>query len=60
MVYSDDYSKISKRLKKYCRDETVSYNDGDILNFDGNNITDSPKSKAKKYYSNLFWELCNF
>ena len=47
MVYRDDYSKTSGSSRQCCSDETVSNDDGENLNFDGNNITDSFKSKTK-------------
>ena len=45
--YSDNYSKTSGSLWKYCKDISTVSNNGDIVNFNGANATDSFSSKAK-------------
>ena len=45
--YSDNYSKTSGSLWKYCKDIPAVNNNGDIVNFNGANATDSFNFKAK-------------
>ena len=45
--YSDNYSKTSGNLWQYCKDIPAVDDNGDIVNFDGNNATDSFNFKAK-------------
>ena len=45
--YSDNYSKTSGNLWQYCKHIPVVDDDGDIVNFDGNDATDSFNFKAK-------------
>ena len=45
--YSDDYSKTSGSLWQYCKDIPAVNNDGDIVDFDGANATDSFNFKTK-------------
>ena len=45
--YSDDYSKPSGSLWQYCKDIPAVNNDGDIVDFDGANATDSFNFKTK-------------
>ena len=44
---SDNYSKISGSLWKYCKDIPAVDDDGDIVIFDGTNDTDSLNFKSK-------------
>ena len=46
--YSDNYSKVSGSLWKYCKDIPTVNNNGEIVNFAVNNLTDSFNFKAKK------------
>ena len=39
--YSDNYSKKSESLWQYCRDIPAVYNNGEIIEFNGANATDS-------------------
>ena len=41
--YSDNYSKISGSLWQYCKYTPAVNNNGTIVDFDGNNLTDSFK-----------------
>ena len=45
--YSDNYSKISGSLWKYCKDIPAVDNNGDIVDFNGANATDSFNFKTK-------------
>ena len=46
--YSDNYSKTSEILRKYCRDKSAVDDNGAIVNFNGANaITDLFKIKVK-------------
>ena len=45
--YSDNYSKTSGSLWQYCKDIPAVNNNGDIVNFNGDNDTDSFNFKAK-------------
>ena len=45
--YSDNYSKTSERLWKYCKEITAVNNAGDIVDFNGANATDSFNFKTK-------------
>ena len=39
--YSDNYSKTSGGLRQYCKDIPAVNNDGDIVEFNGPNATNS-------------------
>ena len=46
--YSDNYAKATGSLWQYCKDIPArNANDGEIITFDANNLTDSFKFKAK-------------
>ena len=45
--YSNNYSKTSGSLWQYCKDIPAVNNDGDIVNFNGANATDSFNFKTK-------------
>ena len=45
--YSDNYSKTSGSLWQYCKDVPAVNNNGDVVNFDGANTTDSFNFKTK-------------
>ena len=45
--YSDNYSKTSGNLWQCCKDMPAVDDDGDIVDFDGANATDSLNFKAK-------------
>ena len=45
--YSDNYSKTSGSLWQYCKDILAVNNDGNIVNFNGANATDSFNFKTK-------------
>ena len=45
--YSDNYSKTSGSLWQYCKDIPTVNNNGNIVNFNGNNDNDSFNFKAK-------------
>ena len=45
--YSDDYSKTSGSLWQYCKEIPAVNNDGDIVDFNGANATDSFNFKTK-------------
>ena len=45
--YSDNYSKTSGNLWQYCKDIPAVNNNGDIVEFNGANTTDSFNFKAK-------------
>ena len=45
--YSDNYSKTSGSLWQYCKDIPAVNNNGNILNFNEANTTDSFNPKAK-------------
>ena len=45
--YSDNYSKTSGRLWQYCKDIPAVNNNGDIIDFNGANATDSFNFKTK-------------
>ena len=47
IAYSDHYSKTSGSLWQYCKDILDVNNDGDIVDFNGANATDSFNFKAK-------------
>ena len=44
--YSDNYSKTSGSLWQYCKNIPAVNNNGDIVNFNGANATDSFNSKT--------------
>ena len=45
--YSDNYSKKSGSLWQYCKDIPAANDNGDIVDFNGANATDSFNFKAK-------------
>ena len=45
--YSDNYSKTSGSLWQYCKDIPAVNNNGDIVDFNGANATDSFNFKTK-------------
>ena len=45
--YSDNYLKTSRRLWQYCKDIPVVNNDGNIVDFNGANVTHSFNFKTK-------------
>ena len=45
--YSDNFSKKSGSLWQYCKDIPAVNNNGDIINFNGANATDSCNFKTK-------------
>ena len=45
--YSNNYSTTSGSLWQYCKDIPTVDNNGDIVNFNGTNTTDSFNSKVK-------------
>ena len=45
--YSDNYSKTSGRLWQYCKDIPAVNNNGDVVDFNGANATDSFSFKTK-------------
>ena len=45
--YSDNYSKASRSLWKYCKDIPAVNNNGAIVDFNGANATDSFNLKQK-------------
>ena len=45
--YSDNYSKTSGSLWQYCKDTPAVNNAGNIIDFDGANVTDSFNVKTK-------------
>ena len=45
--YSDNYSKTSGSLWQYCKEIPAVNNNGDIVNFDRTNDTDSFKFRTK-------------
>ena len=45
--YSDNYSKTSGSLCQYCKEIPAVDGDGNIVNFDGANATDSLNFKTK-------------
>ena len=45
--YSDSYSKTSGSLWQYCKEIPVLNDDGNIVDFDGANATDSFNFKTK-------------
>ena len=45
--YSDNYSKISGSLWQYCKDMLAVTNDGNIIDSNDANVTDSFKLKSK-------------
>ena len=45
--YSDNYSKTSGSLWQYCKDRPAVNNNGDIVDFNGANATNSFDFKAK-------------
>ena len=45
--YSDSYSKTSGSLWQYCKDIPTVNNNGDIVDFNGANATDSFNFKTK-------------
>ena len=45
--YSGNYSKISRSLWQYCKEIPAVDNDGDTVNFNGANATDSFNFKTK-------------
>ena len=47
MEYSDNYSKTSVSIWQYCKDIPAVNNNGNIIDFNGSNATDSFNSKAK-------------
>ena len=47
LEYSDNYSKTSGSLWQYCKEIPAVNNDGDIVDFNGANATDSFNFKTK-------------
>ena len=47
MEYSDNYSKTSRSLWQYCKDIPAVNNNGNAVDFNGANTTDSFNFKAK-------------
>ena len=45
--YSDNYSKTSESLWQYCKDIPTVNNNGDVVDFNGANTTDSFNFKTK-------------
>ena len=45
--YSDNYSKTSESLWQYCKDIPTVNNNGDVVDFNGANATDSFNFKTK-------------
>ena len=45
--YSDNYSKTSGSLWQYCKDIPAKYDNGVIIDFNGDNVTDSFNFKTK-------------
>ena len=45
--YSDNYSKTSGSLQQYCKDIPAVNDNGDIVDFNGANATDSFNFKTK-------------
>ena len=45
--YSDNYSKTSESLWQYCKDMPTVNNNGDVVDFNGANATDSFNFKTK-------------
>ena len=45
--HSDNYSKTSRRLWQYCKEIPAVDDDGDIVDFNGANATDSFNFKTK-------------
>ena len=45
--YSDNYSKTYGSLWQYCKDIPTANNNGDIVDFNGTNATDSFNFKTK-------------
>ena len=45
--YNDNYSKTSGSLSQYCKEIPAVDNEGDIVNFNGANATDTFDFKAK-------------
>ena len=45
--YSENYSKTPGSLWQYCKDKPAVNNNGDIVDFNGGNATDSFNFKAK-------------
>ena len=45
--YSDNYSKASGSLRQYCKEIPAVNNNGDIVEFNGANATDSFNFKTK-------------
>ena len=45
--YSDNYSKTSRSLWQYCKYIAAIINNGDIIDFNGANVTDSFNFKEK-------------
>ena len=45
--YSRNYSKTSGSLSQYCKDKPAVNNNGDIVDFNGANATDSFNFKTK-------------
>ena len=58
--HSDNYSKTSGSLWQYCKDMPAVNNNGDIVNFNGPNATDSFSFKTKiTGQSDNDWEIDN-
>ena len=45
--YSNNYSNTAISLRQYCKDITALYNNGNIVDFNGTDATESFNSKAK-------------
>ena len=45
--YSDNYSKTSGKLWQYCKEIPVVDNEGNVIDFNGANATDSFNFKTK-------------
>ena len=48
--YSDNYSKTSGSLWQYCKETPAANNNGDVVDFNGANATDSFNFKTKITY----------
>ena len=53
MVYSDNYSKTSRNLWQHCKDIPPINENGDIINFNGANDTDSFNFKSNNNDDNI-------
>ena len=53
--YSDNYSKTSRSLWQYCKYIAAIINNGDIIDFNGANVTDSFNFKDKNNWLDWLW-----